>query len=336
LVGRGDPPLEESVASFARRRLGGEVVDYAINPLIGGIFAGDPEKLALCHAFPTLHRFEAQHGSLLRGALAARRAGKKSGKPRFKSRSISFRAGLHAIIDALARELGDSLYAGAHITNIEPGPKWRIRFTTGTETETAIEVDAVAITVPGHAAAALPLLTSGGAPALAELNQIHYPPVTSVALGFERSRIRHPLDGYGVLVPQCENLHILGTLFSSSLFPERAPDGHVLLTTFIGGVRQPELAALPDDQLREMILQDLNHLLGVSSAPDFMHVTRWARAIPQYDAGYGRFHRFMDEVEKKLPGLLLGGHIRDGVSVGDCIRAGRKLADRAGEPRERV
>jgi len=131
-------------------------------------------------------------------------------------------------------------------------------------------------------------------------------------------------------VPACEGMNILGTLFNSSLFPGRAPDGCVLLTTFVGGMRQPEHAGLPHDQLRALVLADLRKLLGVSGEPLCMHVTAWPRAIPQYNLGYGRFHAAMEAAEKALPGLFLGGHVRDGASVGDCIRAGWKLAERVG------
>lgn len=328
-IRRAPRDREESVAQFARRRLGREPVDYAINPLIGGIYAGDPETLAVRHAFPTLHQFDRDHGSLVLGALAARRARRKAGIPKFKSRSISFRHGLQAIIDALVHVVGDSLYTNATVEELTPGPPWNVRFTRAGETSVAVKADAVLVTTPGYASAGLPFAPAAGAP-LAALADIHYPPVTSVALGFQRDHVAHPLDGYGVLVPACEKLNVLGTLFSSSLFAGRAPNGCVLLTSFVGGMRQPELARRPVEELRAVVLADLRQLLGVSGEPLCMHVTAWPRAIPQYNLGYGRFHAAMEAAEKQFPGLLLGGHVRDGVSVGDCIRAGWKLAERAG------
>jgi len=323
-IGRADPATEESVAAFARRRLGQEIVDYAINPLIGGIFAGDPERLSLRHAFPKLYQFDRDHGSLLRGAIASARARRKAGIPKFKTRSISFKNGLHTIIDALVHSVGDSLYTGVTIDSIEPGTPWTVSISRNGHA-TAIRADAVLVTTPAHATATLPV--AGGNP-LAVLGEITYPPVTSVALGFQRDHVAHPLDGYGMLVPACENRRILGTLFNSSLFPGRCPKGCVLVTTFLGGMRQPELAGLPQDELRDLVVEELRSLLGVSAEPFFSHVTAWPRAIPQYTLGYARFHEAMDAAERAHPGLLLGGHVRDGVSVGDCIRAGWKLADR--------
>jgi protoporphyrinogen/coproporphyrinogen III oxidase len=326
-IRRAPADREESVAQFVERRLGGEIVHRAINPLIAGIYAGDPDKLSVRHAFPLLHRFERDHGSLLRGAIAARRAKRKVGTPKFETRSISFRHGLQAIIDALVHVVGDSLYAGATIEEIQPGTPWCVRFTRPGESTMEVKADAVLATTPAYATAALPF-AQALAEQLASLAEIEYPPVTSVALGFQRDHVAHPLDGFGVLVPACENLKILGTLFNSSLFPGRAPNGCVLLTTFVGGTRQPELAALPSAELRRLVLDDLRKLLGVSSEPLCTHVTAWPRAIPQYNLGYARFHTAMDIAEKSFPGLLIGGHARDGVSVGDCIRAGWQLAQR--------
>jgi oxygen-dependent protoporphyrinogen oxidase len=328
-AGRAPAGVEESVAAFAARRLGREVVDYAINPLIAGIYAGDPGRLSVRHAFPTLHRFDHDHGSLLRGAIAAARRRRRSGQPRFKPRSISFRQGLGAIVEALARHVGEALVTRARLETLQPGPRWQVRFAREGEAVSVLEADAVALATPAYAAAALPLPADAGHP-LAALAEVEYPPVTTVSLGFQRDHVAHPLDGYGVLVPKCENLRVLGTLFNSSLFPGRAPAGCVLVTSFVGGMRQPALAALPREALLAAVLEDLAKLLGVSGAPLFAHVHAWPRAIPQYNLGYDRFHAAMAEAERRLPGLFVGGHCRTGISVGDCIRGGLGLAERAG------
>jgi oxygen-dependent protoporphyrinogen oxidase len=279
------------------------------------------------YAFPTLHRFDRDHGSLVFGAMAAGRARRRSGTPRFKSRSISFRNGLQAIIDALVHHVGDSLFTNASLEKLEPGARWRVTSRRPGAGSESIEVEAVAVALPGYAAAELPFDEAAGRP-LAALGGITYPPVTTVALGFQRDHVAHPLDGYGVLVPQRENLHTLGTLFSSSLFPGRAPEGCVLVTSFVGGMRQPDIASLPRNALLDLVLGDLRQLLGVRGDPVFVHTHAWDRAIPQYNLGYGHFHAVMDDAEKRLPGLYVGGQCRDGVSVGDCIRAGLNLATR--------
>ena len=134
-----------------------------------------------------------------------------------------------------------------------------------------------------------------------------------------------------MLIPKVEGFKILGTIFSSSLFPNRAPSGHVLLTTYIGGERQPELASLPADELVKLVCEDLRVLLGVKGKPVFTHHHFWQRAIPQYNVGYGKFKELMDDIEAKARGLFLAGHYREGISLGDCIESGGKVADRAGD-----
>jgi oxygen-dependent protoporphyrinogen oxidase len=326
-VPRADPAHEQSVAEFTRHRLGGEVLDYAVDPLVGGIYAGDPEKLSLRHAFPLLFRFEAEQGSLVRGGLHAALSRKKSGKPRFKSRSVSFRGGLAQLTDTLAGRLGDALTLDTSLEGVELDGGFRLRVRHLGEESRELTVDRLVVATPGYAAARL--VFQGTQTPLGELGAIQYPPVASVALGFRREDVQHALDGFGVLCPAREELSILGTLFTSSLFAGRAPAGHVLLTSYVGGARRPELALLPKDSLERLVLADLERLLGVRGKPVFSRVSSVAEAIPQYNLGYERFLSAMTEAEQRYPGLFIGGHLRDGASVGDCIRAGQALALRA-------
>ena len=155
--------------------------------------------------------------------------------------------------------------------------------------------------------------------------------MASVVLGFRRSDIAHPLDGFGMLIPAVEPFRILGTLFSSSLFPHRAPDGHVTLTSYVGGVRAPDLAVRPEGDLFSITLEDLRRLLGIRGEPTFRHTVCYPRAIPQYEVGYGRYKALMDDLEETAPGLFLAGHFRDGISLGDSIIAGHDVALRIAE-----
>ncbi|HXT40008.1 MAG TPA: protoporphyrinogen oxidase, partial [Candidatus Angelobacter sp.] len=160
----------------------------------------------------------------------------------------------------------------------------------------------------------------------AALAQIDHPPVSSLVLGFRREDVAHPLDGFGMLVPEVEGFKILGTLFSSTLFPGRAPAGHVTLTSYIGGTRAPALAALGTDELVELTLRDLRAILGVNGSPTFVHRAFFRHSIPQYEVGYGRFKTLMNEIETRAPGFFLAGHYRDGVSLGDSIVSGHNVA----------
>ena len=186
---------------------------------------------------------------------------------------------------------------------------------------------AVLLAAPAHRLAEMELVAPG-APGLGPLRDIHYPPVASVVLGFRREDVPHPLDGFGMLVPAVERFSILGTLFSSSLFPNRAPAGQVLLTTYVGGVRAPELALRPEGDLVALTVKDLRTILGVRGEPTYRHVVVYPKAIPQYEVGYGRFKDLMNELEAKAPGLFLAGHFRNGISLGDSIVAGHDVAER--------
>jgi oxygen-dependent protoporphyrinogen oxidase len=152
--------------------------------------------------------------------------------------------------------------------------------------------------------------------------------VASIVLGFRREDVDHPLNGFGALIPEVEKFNILGTIFSSSLFPNRAPAGHVVLTSYVGGARSPEKAQQDPEKLTALVLQDLKKLVGVTGVPSFQHHCFYPRAIPQYVVGYNRFKQLMNRVETNCPGLFLAGHYRDGISLGDSIVSGHTAAER--------
>ena len=308
------PETEESAADFVRRRLGDELYRYAVNPLIGGIYAGDPEKLSLRYAFPKLHALEQNHGGMIRGMIAKMRANRRSNAPKVDKRILSFKDGLAELPQLLAAALGDAVRTGVAINSIlSTGSGWTINY-NGSEHS----YDELVLTTPAHALAGLPL---GDAiqQSLKPLAAIDYPPVSVLSLAFKRADVRHPLDGFGVLVPECEGRSILGALFPSSLFAERAPPDEVLLTVFVGGERQPELAVADTKSVVAGVLPELKSLLGVSGAPTFIHHKHWPRAIPQYKIGYGQLLAQMERVEAKFPGLKLAGNYRDGISLSYCI-----------------
>ncbi len=203
---------------------------------------------------------------------------------------------------------------------------WQVAANT-TDRATLDDFTAVVCALPAEALATLELDGVADAGRLHVLREIVQPPVASVFAGFRREDVRHPLDGFGVLVPQVERLRTLGTLFSSTLFPGRAPAGHVALTTFLGGMRAPELVGLDDREILRVVRDDLTRLLGITAPPVFTHVQRWTRAIPQYELGYSRFKAAIASLEAVAPGFFIGGNCRDGISLSNCIEAGRRLAD---------
>ncbi len=315
---------EETVAEFVTRRLGAEFLDYVVNPFVAGVYAGDPAGLSVKHAFPKLYALEREHGSLIRGALRRRNA---SAGPR--GRMVSFPDGLAEIPRALAAGLGDSLRLHQPVTFVRrTGTIWRLGFITdGRSMEE--NFSSVVCALPPDALAGLRLEGANAVGQLAIFRDIPQPPVASVFMGFRRGDVAHPLDGFGLLTPAVEKRRILGTLFSSTLFPGRAPAGHVALTTFVGGMRQPEIARLNDRELLETVQGELAALLGVRSAPVITRVHRWPRAIAQYGVGFQRFKDACADIERASPGLFLGGTCRDGVSLANCIMAGQRLATAA-------
>ena len=324
----GDPDADESVAAFVRRRLGQEFLDYAINPLVAGIYAGDPALLSVKHAFPKLHALEQRYRSLIRGQiLGARERGRRAEVSKQNARKISFRTGLQALPDALHARLSDVARLSAPVTGLarnEDG--WMITVRSGDEEEVTVH-PAVVFAAPAYRLAGLKLAGIPQRP-LRSVSMIPYPPVASVVLGFRREDVVHPLDGFGMLIPEIERFNILGTLFSSSLFPSRAPEGCVTLSSYVGGTRAPDLALESPDELVRLTLDDLRHLLGVRGEPTFRHTFVFPRAIPQYNVGFGQCKELMDRTEMESPGLFLAGHYREGISLSDSIVSGDNVTKR--------
>lgn len=317
--------VEESIAEFVTRRLNREFLEQMVDALVAGIYAGDPYKLSVKHAFPRLKALEDKYGSLIKGQFAGARERKKTGEiSRDRAPKVSFDEGLQVLPDALAAQLGEALKLNTPVTKLQAqtGGAWRVTTPTG-------EMEHSKVVYCGTAHQLVNLNIESPKPIeLPAFAAIRYPPVASVVLGFRREDVTHPCAGFGMLIPRIEGFKILGTIFSSSLFPNRAPAGRVLVTSYVGGERQPELAALPPEKLVALVGEDLRVLLGVKGDPVFQNVTVHSRAIPQYNVGYGKFKRLLDEIELKAPGLFFAGHFRDGVSLGDSIVSGVNITER--------
>lgn len=319
-----------NLATFVASHFGQEIVDYGLNPFVSGVYAGDPAKLSTRYSFPNLWQLERTHGSLLRGFRAQAAARRARGDATGVAPIVSFRHGLQTLPAALAAALpAGAVNTDATVTSLIPGSPWKLIWTRGDDVRTE-EFDAVVLALPAPAMAQLVFSTLGER-SLASLDHLPHPPVSSLFLGFKRDQVAHPLDGFGALIPAKENRSLLGVLFSSSLFAGRAPDGHVALTVFAGGMRQAEIGRLETEPLLARVLPDLRELLGVSGEPVFQHHTFWPRAIPQYNLGHERFLDPLSRCEGKHPGLFIGGNSRDGISLPDCLKSGTELASRAGE-----
>jgi oxygen-dependent protoporphyrinogen oxidase len=309
---------DESVASFITRRLGKGVFDYAADPFITGIYAGDPEKLSMRHAFPAMWRAEQEYGSLIKGAIKSTKRPANENRP--KSKIVSFPNGLSELIDVLKKSLGDSLL-------LEKGTK----VTARTEGDYSVisqlgenNVSNVVLALPAY-----------GVPNVIESSEIiqalagiDYPPVTVAYLGYREDQFPTVPEGFGGLIPSSENRKILGVIFSSSNFPDRAPAGHVLLTVLMGGARNRHIAEMQEEEIVDMAISEIHDLFQTKGKPVFRGAKRWKHAIPQYNVGYSSVLEVIERTEQTMPGLHFLGNYRSGISVGACIRNATELARR--------
>ncbi|MGZ9013606.1 MAG: protoporphyrinogen oxidase [Burkholderiales bacterium] len=317
---------EESVTQFVSRRLGRELLDYAIEPFVAGVYAGNPDELSLAAAFPKLHALEQRYGSLIKGQIkGARERARRSDHAKNVARSFSFQRGMQTLTDALAESAGP-IQVSSRARTIEREQQSRLtaQLESGGEFN-RIDARAVVLAVPADAAA--DLLRAHLPDAAQALESIVYAPVASVVCAYRRADVSHPLDGFGFLVPRVEQRSILGSLFSSSMFEGRAPDGVALLTTFVGGRRNPSFALEREDLIIARVVDELRDLVGAGD-PIATAVTRWPRAIPQYTLGHPDRVRRAEQSEHALPGLFLCASYRGGVSVGDCIKSAHETADK--------
>jgi oxygen-dependent protoporphyrinogen oxidase len=330
-VGARRDGAEESIAAFVRRRLNREFLDHAIDALVAGIYAGDPEKLSVQQAFPKLAALEKDYGSLIRGQIFGAGARKRRGEiAKDRAPKFSFDEGLQVLPDTLCERIGSAMRLNAPVTRLtQTADGWTVDYRENGQPCRA-EHGAVICAAPTFKLAELDIVSPSRV-SLAPFGEVRYPPVASVVLGFRREDVVHPCNGFGMLIPRVEGFKILGTIFSSSLFPNRAPAGHLTLTNYIGGERHPELAAKSADELYAITCADLRVLLGVKGQPTFRHHYFWPQAIPQYNVGYGRYRALMTSIESQTPGIFFAGHYRDGISLGDSIVSGASIAERVSQ-----
>ena len=336
-VSRSDAQSDESLAAFISRRLGSEVLETMVDPWVAGIYAGDPQRLSVRYALPRLWDLEQQHGSLLRGAWASARA-RRYDSELIKPRMMSFKNGMQTLTDTLAQALPEGAVASGisldRIVRSSPETGWRVAWThRGQATEAAF--DRLVLALPAHRLGSLPFAAETKAascllddPQWQTLSRIPYAPVAILTLGFRQEQLGHPLDGFGFLVPARERRRILGVIFSSSVFPNRAPSGYVTLSVFLGGARHPRDVERSETELKALALAELSSLLGVSGEPVYMRLMPWHQAIPQYECAYGAYLQAMDDLEAHWPGLSLAGNYRCGVSLAQCLEDGLQQAEK--------
>jgi protoporphyrinogen/coproporphyrinogen III oxidase len=340
LVGVRRSNEEESVAAFARRRIGREAAERMVAPFVSGVYAGDAEALSVQAAFPRLVNLETGYGGLIRGTIAkareARRAKKSASAVLDKAaptrrRLVSFREGMGFLPETLAARLGEDLITGiaeCGVRGRRTGENIMVEFSRAGNFE-RISSKHVIIATPSSAASRMVAPISQELSRL--LEEIPYPPLAIVYLAYNLETISTPLDGFGFLVAPSEGMNILGCVWNSSLFEGRAPARTALVTVFIGGARNPNAARLEDAELVSTAHSELQSALGISSEPQAVAITRYERAIPQYNLGHAARVQKVESLIEEIPGLRLIGNYLHGVSTGDCIKEADRVAKEVAE-----
>jgi len=325
--------VDETLAAFGRRRLGGEALDTLIAPMVSGIFAGDPETMSLVSCFPRIAELEREYGGLIRAMIMlARKKKRDQAQGKVVSSAAgpggiltSFRQGIQYLPDALVTSLGGIVRPGSAVTSVAKGAgaPYLVTCSDGS----GHEADQVIIASPAFAAA--DMLSGLSEEISTVLRQIPYASMTVICFGYSRGQIRRSLDGFGYLIPKKEGCNTLGTLWDSSMFEDRAPEGKVLLRSMMGGACFPEYVALSDDEVVARVREDLTLTMGIDAQPEFVRVFRHPQAIPQYTVGHGKRLQALEESLRAHPGLILTGNSYRGIGLNDCVAAAERAADEA-------
>lgn len=315
----------EPLAELVRRRLGRDFLRYAVDPFIGGIYAGDPERLITRFALPKLYALEQNYGSFIRGAIAKRKE-PKSDRDRLATREVfSVHGGLQQLVSTLGEALGEeALILGAESCQIAPeGDHWIIRYTRDGQLQ-QLEARQVISTAPAYELPTLlPFLSEAE---LTPITALRYAPIVQVAWGVEQALPQ--FHAFGGLFPSSEDNKVLGILNPGACFPDRVPHtGASMLSIFLGGMRAPEVIDYSDEEIRQLVTERLERILGVTTPPRVFHIFRHRYAIPQYEAGSEERLEQIQRLEAQYPGLHLAGAIRDGIGMADRVKQAALITD---------
>lgn len=315
---------DESIDAFVRRRVGRELAETLADAFVTGIYAGDPKLLSIQATLPHLAQLEREYGSVLRGmAQAARQRKRTTESP--SGRMWSFREGLTLLIDTLRARLRFAPLTGVHVRMIRRSGNnnnWRVQ----SDGHDGWDAEAVVLTCPAYEQARM--LAEEDADLAKAIDGIPYNRLAVVALGYRAAEIPCRLDGFGYLSPQCQRRDVLGVQWCSSIFPERAPPGLVLLRAMCGGWNRPEMLDWDDEKLLHAVRRELRSAMGIQATPVFHHIVRWPRAIPQYHLGHLERLAWIEDRLTRHSGLFLGGNAYRGVSLNDCVEQAGLLAEK--------
>ncbi len=322
---------DETLAEFGRRRLGQEALNKLIAPMVSGIFAGDPENMSLRCCFPKIYQLEQEHGGLLKAMVKLskkKQAEKKAGKVVASAAGpggvlTSFNRGIQQLTDGVSAALNGEIRCGSRVVRIE---QKQAGYSLQLEDSSRIDCDFVVSAAPAYAVGEM--LTETNSAAAEVLQQIPYATMNVVCFGYQREKIARDLDGFGYLTPKSEGRNTLGTLWDSSIFPGRAPEGQVLLRSMMGGATNAGAIDLSEDEVKARTMADLKQIMGISAEPDFVRIFRHRKAIPQYTRDHGKRVQAIETALQSNPGLLLTGNAYFGVGLNDCVNAATQTAHR--------
>lgn len=324
IFGKSVPPdADESVAAFVRRKFSPQLLDRLVGPFVSGVYAGDPERLSVRSSFPQLYEAEKDAGSLIRGMF---RLAKSKKGPRERPTLQTFREGNETLVRALSNKLGSALRTQVNVTGISRQNDGLLDIrVTGEGREESLSAKTLILATPTDVTGRL--LAQLDSALESQLASVPYAAVAVVSLGYRMSDVAHSLDGFGFLVPRSAGLRVLGTVWNSSLFPGRAPQGQALLTSFVGGATDPDATKLQPEQLASLVHQEISPLLSITSDPVFSNVTIWPRALPQYNLGHADRLAALTKLLTPFPGIWLTGNYLRGPAIGSCVEQGLSVAE---------
>jgi oxygen-dependent protoporphyrinogen oxidase len=327
-IGKSQDGYYQSIAEFVTRRLGQEFLDYAINPFVAGVYAGNPEDLSVKSAFPKLYALEEEYGGLIVGSIRSiRKRKKRKEQSKQSAKMISFREGMKVLPEAIADYLGGRVKLNADVVSIKKTAdgNYGVTYNEGDQSLTLL-TDIVLSTIPAYTAAKLFGHFDDGLKK--HLNNIYYPPVLVLYIAYNKNNVGQPLDGFGFLVPSKEEKSFLGAVWSSVIFPNRSEDNTASFTLFVGGSRNPGFIYDDEEELIKTVKHEFEELMNIRGEPVHLAKRFWEKAIPQYTIGYVESENYFDHFEKDNKGIILSGNYRGGISVGDCIKNAGIVADK--------
>ncbi|WKZ70244.1 MAG: protoporphyrinogen oxidase [Melioribacteraceae bacterium] len=318
-IGKSKDGYYQSIAEFVERRLGKEFLDYAIDPFVSGVFAGDPNKLSVKSAFPKLYRLEEVYGGLVKGMIkGAKERKQRNEESKQSAKMFSFINGMQSFPEAIAKKFENKIEYDTKVEIISKSANgYEITYSVDGERK-SLSGDILLSTIPVHKAANYFLIFDNEFTEHA--TDIFYPPVLVLYIGYKKEQIKRELDGFGFLIPSKMGKNFLGAIWSSTIFKNRAPNGYASFTLFVGGARRPNLFDESTDTIVNKAIKEFSEIMNIDGKPELIVYREWQKAIPQYNLGYIEHENYFDKFEKENPGIFLSGNYRGGISVGDCVK----------------